>query len=282
MFKRYETGSALFAIAFILSFILPSVAGSPSRIHHLPRDLVDFEVSFTKTLQYKCNSGIKMIGYTTIKVPPDEVEAFEAHYTEYYYEWKNISHMYYERDIATMRLYFPVNGALLEHGNTIIEANHLGEAEIPCDTLNWDDLAVVGRRQTEDVRGVSHNIIKDGIIYLARKNRPHHRFDNVFVFSFGEKVLHDHDHEKRNEEGNVVPCMQNHGGPNCSDKFKIYMGRCPFIATWCMDYNGWFTDCVKVQGNILDPAVAVPKLQKFAGSDCDYAAGQGNCWNEYM
>ena len=39
---------------------------------------------------------------------------------------------------------------------------------------------------------------------------------------------------------------------------------------FCMDYNGWFTDCVN------------GKVSNFPGSDCDTAMGRGECWNEIM
>ena len=47
-------------------------------------------------------------------------------------------------------------------------------------------------------------------------------------------------------------------------------GRCTFNPNVCMDYNGWFTDCVN------------GKVSNFPGSDCDTAMGRGECWNEIM
>jgi hypothetical protein len=289
MSPKYGCGRFLFlATTTLFSSIFLAVSGSVIKRNMLPSALVEFELAFSETLDYKLSGSIKLIGYTTIRIPPDEIESFEAHYDKHYTEWRNISNIYYEKGSGMMRAYFPVQGALVEHHNTVIEANYLGELNIPGGNVRAIGLAVLGRKQTDNIRGVEHNIIKDGIIYLARKNTPHHRIENVFVFGFGEKVLGDHHdglHEKRNNVGPIrasVPCMKNHGGPNCSDKFKIYKGRCPFVATWCMDYNGPASDCVKVFGIKTDPKVGLPLAVKFVGSDCNYALYQGHCWNENM
>lgn len=45
-------------------------------------------------------------------------------------------------------------------------------------------------------------------------------------------------------DGGKISCMANHGGKNCSNAFGINNGRCTFNPNVCMDYNGWFTDCV--------------------------------------
>ena len=280
---------SLFVVAiswFIFNGRVPCISGAAIQRADVSWNQREFERSYNENFKYTSCASFKLIGYTTIRVADDEFEQFEKHYVEHVTEWKNISHMYYEEGSGLMRVYFPVKGALVEHCNGVTEATHLGELQLVRGDI--ESLAVIGRMQSDDIRGVDHNIIKDGIIYLSEKKLPHHRFDDVFVFEFGEKIFHDHSQlDKRDDPevgdlGPTVACMKNHGGPNCSDKFGIHMGRCPFIKTWCMDYNGWFTDCQKVFGNEADPRVGVPKLAKFAGSDCDYALGAGNCWNEFM
>lgn len=84
---------------------------------------------------------------------------------------------------------FPGKDALSEHHCTVLEANNLGEIDV--EEIGGD-CAVLGRRQTEFVTGVDGNIIKDGIIYLADRNQPHHRLGNVYVYDLMEKLnYHD-------------------------------------------------------------------------------------------
>jgi hypothetical protein len=160
----------------------------------------------------------------------------------------------------------------------IIEASHLGEFDM--EEIHGD-CAVLGRKQTEHITGVEGNIIKGGIIYLADRNRPERRVGNVHVYDFGIKVIHDHDHDHdhdglrtKRDEGKAS-CMNNHGGPNCSNKFNIHQGRCPRRSDVCVDYNGRFTNCKKGGSKWS-------KWKNFPSSDCAVALGRGHCWNEVM
>jgi len=233
----------------------------------LKRDLAEFEASFVDGLAYKLpNNTIKLIGYKKIKIPKPDLGEFEDHYIKNHAEWMAIDSAYYDHGAATLRVYFPVEAALIEHDGEITEANHLGELDKEELT---GDCAVLGRKQTDHVTGVEGNIIKDGIIYLADRNRPHHRFGKVFVYDFGDKVLHDHNHTKR-----ATFCMGNHGrGINCSYRYGIHEGRCPRRNDVCMDYNGRWTNCQKGGG---------PRYKNFPGSDCFVAISAGHCWNEIM
>jgi hypothetical protein len=186
-----------------------------------------------------------------------------------------------------LRIYFPVNSALISHGETTIEANDLGEFDV--ESVDGD-YAVLGRYQTDHVHGVDGNIIKDGVIYLAEPVYPHRAVGNVFVYDFGYKdVHHHHGHSRRmivpdgssggEDGGDTEPpsnpdatnkgCVANHGEINCSDTYNIHEGRCPEVKTTCMDYNGFFTDCQKAN-----------KFKYFLGSDCSVSVARGNCWNE--
>ena|SRR2546423_7343737 len=248
------------------------------------KDVTGFERSFHDTLDYKSDSSMKLIGFVHISIPTEELEIVEGHYFDLCTKW-NVSHIYLDKPKSAMRVYFPVHGALVEHGDIVHEASPVGELDLL--STSPESLSILGRKQTGNIRGVKgHNIIKDGIIYLSQKKTPSHCLDkNIVVFDFGEKVLDNHPHhhgQKRNENGPVVNCMDNHGGPNCSDKFNIHFGRCPFVKTWCMDYNGWITDCQKVFGDEYNPLVGVPKVVKLIGSDCGEALNQGKCWNEFM
>lgn len=267
---QQNMSTLLFIITFgITSCVLPTSPAVPvSDIQR--RSTVDFEVSFTATLDYEPSENVKLIGYKTIYLPPEEVEEINVHYQENLDEWIKITNIYYDPHNGSLRVYFPVENALVEHGVDIHEATHTGGLNITIHT----DIAVIGREQTEYIRGVSSNIIRDGIIYLADKKYPHHQFENIYVFDFGEKSLDHHYHEgihERRDEGHTS-CMNNHGGPNCSDKFNIHNGRCPARHDVCVDYNGFWTDCHK----------GGSRWRNFPGSDCFDALSRGHCWNEIM
>ena len=235
-----------------------------------PRSITDFEASFTSTLDYHPSESVKLIGYKTIYLPPDEIEEITLHYNENHDEWVEITNIYCDPHKGILRVYFPVEEALVEHGVDIHEATPMGGLNITVHT----NIAVIGRKQTEHIRGVSSNNIKDGVIYLADKKHPHHQFENVYVFDFGEKKLDHHYPEgihARSDEGHTS-CMNNHGGPNCSDKFNIHNGRCPARHDVCVDYNGFWTDCHK----------GGSRWRNFPGSDCFDALARGHCWNEVM
>ena len=235
------------------------------------RELGYYEERFVNTLNYKLpNETVKLIGCKKMKVPPSQLEEFEEHYYHppHYTEYQKFEAHFYDEASMELRLYFPVADALIEHQGTVIEANELGEFDIE----NVDgDYAVLGRYQTDHVHGVDGNIITDGVIYLADKVYPHRQIGNIYVYDFGYKGLHDHDHLKRdsNPDAPNNGCVKNHGGINCSDKYKIHEGRCPEVHSTCMDYNGWFTDCNKAH-----------RREYFIGSDCSVSVARGNCWNE--
>ena len=95
---------------------------------------------------------------------------------------------------------------------------------------------------------------------------------NLCVFDLGEQIVNSNECcnevvkiKTRSEggDGGKISCMANHGGKNCSNAFGINNGRCTFNPNVCMDYNGWFTDCVN------------GKVSNFPGSDCDTAMGRG-------
>jgi hypothetical protein len=263
----------LFVIGWLLTF--HSSFGNAAADETLERELAEFEAEFRDSLDYKHHGkGVKLIGYKKILVPVEELENFNEHYLQTHAEWKKLKNAHYDPYSGTLRVYFPVEGGLVEHGGRIIEATELGELDVESEVDG--DCSVLGRKQTDNVTGVVGNIIKDGIIYLAEKNRPHHRFDNVYVYDFGEKVIldhHDHSHHSARDSGHgEKSCMNNHGGPNCSNKFNIHNGRCPRRSDVCVDYNGYWTNCQK----------GGSRWKNFPGSDCFTALALGHCWNEVM
>ena len=181
---------------------------------------------------------------------------------------------------------------LLPHEQFIYYADEKGVVKTD-DVINLDevDVAVIGRKRSEYVRGTGTNIIEGDKLFLATPlltnrnilNRGYvgtkSASYNLCVFDLGEQIVNSNECcdevvkiKTRSEggDGGKISCVANHGGKNCSNAFGINNGRCTFNPNVCMDYNGWFTDCVN------------GKVSNFPGSDCDTAMGRGECWNEIM
>jgi hypothetical protein len=257
------------AIQLIICYVsLASCSFIRPPLDQLKKDILAFEQQFSKSLEYLYhNETVKLIGYKTVKIPSSELTDFEDYWCSSRQTETEYNTDFYDPLTESLRIYFPVEGAMIEHDSAVVEANHLGELDL--DQVNGD-VSVIGRKQTDHIHGVDGNIIKDGVIYLAEKNHPKHRIGKVFVYDFGQKTLHSHgtaNLDKREDRNQG--CLKNHGGVNCSTKYNIHHGRCPFRSDTCMDYNGPGTDCQKAQ-----------KVKYFRGSDCYTAVSQGHCWNE--
>ncbi|KAI9775487.1 MAG: hypothetical protein M1839_001104 [Geoglossum umbratile] len=282
-------------IPFFLS-LCPAILSAPNF------SAPDFEKRFLSHYPTNNTNSIRLIGYKKIYVPADEITEFEGHWNSeeawsgrYSNLYNYFSHVFYDSSEKAIRLYFPVEGALLEHDGGIIEADELGQLPPHVDTVKGP-CKVVGRKKTHHVHGVDGNVIKDGIIYLAEANAPIRQHGNAYVYDFGTKSLHEHDHHHDHSKGRretpeegenadqsaTQPnkgCVANHGGINCSKRYGYNQGRCPFNPNTCMDYNGYFTDCVKG----TNEGMGIPsmgKTVKFIGSDCSVSVSDGHCWNE--
>jgi len=277
---QFSRRSLLVLAASFLTWA-PTTARPRSSDNLAKREIASYEEHFVNTRSYKYpNTTVKLIGCKKIQVPHDAVDVFEEGWHANLHEIQRYGRHFYDQANRELRIYFPVENALVQHGGEMIEANELGEFEV--DSLDGD-YAVLGRYQTDHVRGVDANIIKDGVIYLAEKVKPHNQIGNVFVYDFGYKDLDDHDHDhgddgpkKRGCDSLECPsqgCIKNHDGVNCSKKFGIPLQGCTYRSDVCMDYNGWFTDCTR-------PSDAVHRILYFPGSDCDISMGEGHCYNE--
>lgn len=250
-----------------------------------------FEKRFIDTLSPRYehhNETIKLIGFKTVIIPMHARADFEESYNTYLPFETGYESTLYDATTGHLRLYFPVQSALLRHDSILLEANHLGEFAL--DELAGD-YVVHGRKQTEQVHGVDGNIIKDGIIYLDPPAVPVSRHGKIFVYDFGWKDLsHDHDHsndlkKRRVDDGSEAAngeksgeqknrgCVANHGGINCSKAYGINKGRCPMKDDTCMDYNGYAAQFKFMCKKSL-------KYVNFLGSDCFFSVAMGNCWNE--
>jgi hypothetical protein len=270
---HFSLPSLIPLIATLLTWSTPISARPRASEGVVKRELLSYEERYINSRTYRHpNSTVKLIGCKKMKIPPSEVTDFEDHYYTNYHTLQKFESHFYDEAKQEIRIYFPVENALVEHAGSMIEANELGEFEL--DSVDGD-YAVLGRYQTPHVRGVDGNIIKDGVIYLADKVLPHRQLGNVFVYDFGYKDLHDHDHDLGKRcESLLCPsqgCVKNHDGENCSNKFKIREGRCPFKSDVCMDYNGPGTDCNRAH-----------RAKYFIGSDCSIAVSDGHCYNEML
>ncbi|CAG8625736.1 5871_t:CDS:2 [Paraglomus brasilianum] len=259
-------------ILYLASALIWTTAQARPRSSHNIVKREHFEERYINTLNYKLhNETVKLIGYKKIKIPFEEIDAFEDHYFTNNAGLQELDFHFYDPASMELRIYFPVAGALINHKGSMIEANELGEFEI--NDVDGD-YVVLGRKQTDHIHGVHGNIIKDGIIYLADKAHPTHQIGKVFVYDFGYRSLyHHHDHSRYKRSDGKTGCIANHGGVNCSNKFNIHSNRCPENPNTCMDYNGYFTDCKKEHNN---------KYKYFLGSDCSISLARGHCWNEIM
>jgi len=242
-------------------------------------EVSSFEERFLDSLAWQhSNNTVKLVGYMKIRMNEAQLRELEhgiKHKTD---EWKGFGSAFYDQHERHLRVYFPVEGALLQHDGELVEATHMGE--FPHHDMINGDCSVVGRYKTEQVHGINSNRIEDGIIYLAdpaERVRTYGPKDNVYVYDFGWRADHDHDHDhehgheghSRRDEGEGGSCKQNHGGRVCSLVYNINNGRCKRDYSKCIDYNGW---PIKKCDN---------KSKKgFVGSDCFDAVARGHCWNE--
>lgn len=245
-----------------------------------PRDLVardqevdQFERRFLDTLGWEHdNHTVKLVGYKRIILPEDQINEIHEHAKRSPADFEQFPGAYYDPYERSLRLYFPVQNALVYHGDELVEASKLGE--YPAHERLHGDCHVVGRYQTEQVHGTAGNHIQDGIVYLTEPAPPVRVYGdggNVLMYDFGwREGPHGHAHGKREEEGHDGgSCLENHGGKTCSETYGINNGRCPRDYSSCIDYNGWEPNCKEKGG-----------YKAFLGSDCYSAVLMGNCWNE--
>ncbi len=241
--------------------------------------------------------SIKLIGFKTIDLTETEVTEMKHLIETNNERFLKKKNYYFSEKGKYLRVYFPLHTAIITLNDVEMTADEFGV--VPTNgSMSNVTLLLTGRKKSDLVRGTGSNVILEDKI-LLKKSMQYYRSNtekNYYIFDLGKRSFGMNDshnccsNSKKVNNTSVtslyktqtvngitvaddeakVTCYQNHGNKNCSTAFAINEGRCAFQPTICMDYNGWFTDCVN------------GKVSNFPGSDCDYAMGAGHCWNEIM
>ena len=237
------------------------------------------EKQFIEKMNYNSKEGANLIGFRTVYIDDEALLEFNKFYQDNIDELEDLS---YDPNLGELRIYFPVNSAIVKLKKNKFEASENGNISIDSKE-DFKSIEVMARRKTDKVTGVPENIIKNDTIFLAKSIKADHFInENTIVFDFGERKImnHNHDHEghdhgmKTNGSGG---CMGNHGGKNCSDTFgyNFNLGKCPPNPLRCRDYNGPVSNCDNY-------ATGAQKVKNFIDSDCFFAVLFGRCWNEHF
>lgn len=171
------------SLALLLLLGAGSAAAAPQ-----PQDpsLAQFEERFVNSLPYgdggatTNDTTLRLVGFKRMAVPAAEVAAFEAAWAEQPAMWRRsgpdgqpgAQPFWYDRAKREVRVYFPVEGALLARGGgaEFAEADAMGQVHGVGEVLKREldgegrGRAVLGRRVSEQVSGVEGNTIRDGVM----------------------------------------------------------------------------------------------------------------------
>lgn len=177
-------------LTLALAILSPLTTATPTPPAQDP-SLAQFEERFVNSLPYTSDNAttLRLVGFKRMALPAADVAAFEEAWNAPPSEWRrrrdegsaagrHEQHFWYDRARREVRVYFPVEGALLrrsaveEGGNVFVEADGLGQVVGVGEVVKRDvdgegrARAVVGRRATDQVSGVEGNVIRDGIMYV--------------------------------------------------------------------------------------------------------------------
>jgi len=279
--KLVKVLSAAVSLLLHEAFALETPDLSPRGLEARDYQIQEFEKRFLDTIDWEHdNHTVKLVGYKKIIMTDAQLGDLEHRIKTYPQEWHDFSAAFYDPRERTMRVYFPVENALVYHGKDLVEATHMGE--FPLHDKLHSNCQVVGRYQTEQVHGTSGNRIENGIVYLHEPAAPVRVYgdkQNILMYDFGWREGqhahgddgHSHGRSVKRDKGEKKggSCRQNHGGKTCSQVYKINHGRCPRDYSSCIDYNGWRPNCKNKSSKWA-----------FPGSDCYTAVARGHCWNE--
>lgn len=226
----------------------------------------------SKYLRVKKENTV-LLGYKTVNLTNEDRATLRWFTKKFARELKNERGLFISPDSMFYRIYFPLHTAIISNASKLINADTLGNVKIKKETRSVQAVRVVGRLRSSTIRGCGSNIIVGDTIFLKNELKPITLRKGICVFDMGKACLTRGypGNEDPTDPGEGVPCVENHGGMNCSDAFRLWGDRCVQHHEWCMDYNGYETDCIK-DG----------RYWKFIGSDCFHAMVKGECWNEIM
>lgn len=252
-----------------------------------PKSIEEFEreyiTKFYDTISASPTS-IKLIGFKTIPIEENQRKEFLEYLNIHEKELNQNNNHYFAADGSFVRIYFPMNEAIVLNNGVSYEADENGILDYGNDTRAVSknaNIVIIGRKKSEFVVGTGSNIITGNEILLRDPLNTKSRVKEtenkqyVYVYDLGIREFHDdHGEESVNERsGYKVTCYANHRNRNCTTAFGYY-GRCARQRVTCLDYNGWVTDCKKYSKTDWR------RYRNFPGSDCAYAMGRGQCWNE--
>lgn len=234
------------------------------------------------------DESVRLIGFQTIYIPKEDRQELK----KLLLNNKNIlsrqQNNFYAEDGSFFRIYFPLHTAIVSYKGENYNANEYGLVNIK--GLDTTSIHIIGRKKSTVARGTGSNKILSSVISLKQMIKPSsiHVNSKVMVVDLGERSFGNNGHSCWSENfsstyskaprikaipdgRNRISCYANHGNKNCSTAFNIHGGRCTFSSTACMDFNGWFTNCVRGRKSAW---------RNFLGSDCNFAMGAGHCWNE--
>ncbi len=282
----------IFTILFLTLLLTQCRKQESLNSDNFEETLLEKEKEYVKSLNFDDSADAKLIGFNTIYVDDGSLEEFNEFYFENKKEIDEIAGHFYHPIKGEIRVYFPVNSAIVKAKNELYEASEEGDVNFAQDT-EFEFIEIIARKKTDKVTGVSTNIIRNDTIFLAEAIKVDHLInDNILVYNFGRKEITNHDHSneqghgghghgEHNHDGDSndrypVSCTSNHGNyANCTVAFNVWQGRCSYKSNVCMDYNGIFTDCENYSSG-------AGRYQNWYMSDCHYAMLQGRCWNEIM
>ena len=227
-------------------------------------DISNFEKSYIEKYLSNKSDETKLLGYKTMLLSGEEKEIFKDIY-EYNKESIDSERgVFVASDFSFYRIYFPMHTAIAELNGKEYMANENGIIKISVQERgNLDCLNIKARKKSDKVTGCGSNIITDTKIILQSKLVSARFAENTYIFDMGNINCC--------ETKGGVSCTKNHGSyANCSDAFGIWGDNCVTQRNVCMDFNGFFSDCIKG-----------PKTY-FVGSDCQRSMALGHCWNEIM
>lgn len=187
--KKMARTQTLLTLA--LTILSPLATATPTPPTQDPT-LAQFEERFVNSLPYTSDNAttLRLVGFKRMALPAADVAAFEKAWNDPPSEWRrrdegsattgrHEEHFWYDRVRREVRVYFPVEGALLRRGGAeqgdgdeFVEADGLGQVVGVGEMVKRDvdgegrARAVVGRRATDQVSGVEGNVIRDGIMYV--------------------------------------------------------------------------------------------------------------------